>query len=1075
MRPSTVLAAQHFRNKVLPRKITDERPDEKNGRKKQNRINHAESYRKAKRDETGGDLFSLSDFSFDSLAQFGLGVSVYLIQLGIVGLVTFLCGCILLPSIVSFASSSYGEFWKYDLRLLGSAACQDQVIVQNITQGCGQSETSCAASYRADCEIPEATIIADIVMSCFLLLVLYFNMGIDEVEDVLDEAVQTAQDYSIVVDDPDGDATDPEEWRVFFERYGRVRNVTITKKNRHLHHLLLTKHLIMREIDPKVLPKVRDEMEFSVAVNNLKSRSATFDTDDIIHENESWWLYIKQSLGFCKDMFYYIKKLCAVNRQLDMASQVEYPACRVFVSFETEKEQRLCLRECATSYLEAIFDISSGTRSRTKFRDSSVLSLSESAEPNNIQWENLESSIVETLVRRTLCWLFSLSFIIALFFAITFVMRTYPTMVSILISVINICLPSIFIAVTEFEAHIDEDNRQNSLLFKLYGAKLLTSVIFLYISTSWDTFLDSASIIAIINVQIGACFSAPLFKLFDPMGVLNRWIIGPALATSQSELNTYWEGSAFMLADRYTEISKVIFISFFYSLLTPMALFIAVLSCVFMFAVDRYLLFRVTKTPPMLDATMAKSLREHSLFAIGVKVWLSCRFVYSWPMDGSYLTADNVFVKVNKVPSFSMWTLQEEVWHSASQKHLLIVYKWVAMLIMGAVILVIFVGPVVNFTKAFLYSSLEEEESGTSDKPYSRVASMIAYCPIIKNKTEAFIVADTSRMLTRHTPEVISCFPGEETNLGLLLKEADRARLLARVVWCGEADVVADLEANNDIVEEGKAEKMGTRGILSSAFSRRFGAAKKDQDGHVMLTSNYRLVDRAIKNKLSITVGNDLADVAHIDMVVKDDDEDKDKDKKEDYDDEESKHQQDKDEGHFGAKGVENILGMSRIKKSILQRSKNNKIDVAPKPEMKGRGKERGSAETCVFMRDEVYLLRQMRKEMLSVNVIQSKGNTDSAFVDFNKFLFLVQKNSPAAILSPRKARNVANLRDSCETKDQNIKLSRTLLRRIFVKFLPLQESLGSTNKGGEHLLDWPIFVAFVQSGTAVELASLHD
>ena len=139
-------------------------------------------------------------------------------------------------------------------------------------------------------------------------------------------------------------------------------------------------------------------------------------------------------------------------------------------------------------------------------------------------------------------------------------------MVSVLISVINICLPAIFIKVTEFEAHIDEDDRQNSLLFKLYGAKLLTSVIFLYISTGWDDFLDSESVIAIINVQLGACFSAPLFKLFDPMGVFYRWIVGPAVSTSQSQLNKYWEGSAFMLADRYTEISKVIFISFFYSL-----------------------------------------------------------------------------------------------------------------------------------------------------------------------------------------------------------------------------------------------------------------------------------------------------------------------------------------------------------------------------------------------------------------------------------------------------------------------------------------------------------------------------
>ena len=1068
MRPSTILAAQHFRNKVLPRKIEDKNLHDK-GRKKKGRDN-AISFRKAKRDEVGGDLFSLSDFSFDSLAQFGLGVSVYLIQLGIVGLLTFLCGCILLPSIISYASNNYGTYWNYDPRLLGSAACGDQVVIHNLTLGCSQSESSCSANYRADCELPEATIISDIVMSCFLVLVLYFNMGIDEVEDVLDEAVQTAQDYSIVVTDPDADATDPEEWRLFFERYGRVKNITITKKNRHLHSLLLSKHLLMREIDSRHLPKVKDELEFAVAVNHLIAKSDSLNTADVLRENESSWLHFKQTLGFSKDMFYYIKKLCAVNCQLAQACKLDYSACRVFVSFETEKEQRLCLNELSTSYMESIFDISSGSKSRAKFRDTSVLSLSESAEPNNIQWRNLESSLCETFFRRTLCWIFSCGVIVALFVAISFVLAKRPGMVAILISVINVSLPAIFIIVTGYEAHIDEDDRQNSLLFKLYGAKLLTSVIFLYISTRWDAFLDSASIAAIINVQIGACFSAPLFKLLDPVGVLYRWVVGPALSTSQSQLNKYWEGSLFMLADRYTEISKVIFISFFYSLLTPVALFIAVLSCVVMFAVDRYLLFRVTKTPPMLDATMAKSLREHSLFAIAVKVWVSCRFVYGWPMDEVYKNGENLFVKVDKRPSYSMWTLQEQVWHTASQKHLLIVYKWLAMIIMAIVISIIIIWPLLDFVRDFFYNSHEEEESGTSDKVYSRVSGIVAYCPIEKNKTESFIVADTSQMLPRHRPEVISCFPDEETNLGMLVKEEDRARILARVVWCGDADVVADVESNNNVLEEGTP--INARGILSSAFARRFGASsKKDADG-LGLESNYRLIDRAIKNKLTITVGNDVADVAHIDMHVT---------PQEDGEEESKDHKGDetKDE----TRGMENILGMSRIKKSVLQRKKNNKVDIAPGKSLVegGRGGKRKdnlgiNVEKYVFMRDEVYLLRQMRKEMLSLNLIQSKGNKESSFVNFNKFLFLVQKNSPLAILSPKSSRNVADLRDPSATSNQNIKLSRTLLRRIFVKFLPLQESLGSTNEGGDdHFVDWPVFVSFVQSGTAVELASLQD
>jgi hypothetical protein len=382
MRPSTVLANQHFLNKVLPRKLEEQaRPGSNNVRARAG----APSFRKARRDESGGQLFSLTDFSFDSLAQFGLGVSVYLIQLGIVGLLTFLCGCILLPSIVSFAQSSYGVFWDHDPRLLGSAACDAQVVITGITRGCDESETSCSASYREGCELPEATIISDIVMACFVALVLFFNMGIDEIEDVLDEAVQTAQDYSVVVTDPEPDATDPEEWRVFFERYGRVRNVSVTKKNRGLHKLLLRKHLIMREIDPRQLSRVRDEVDLQAALNHLKSRSDSFNPSEIIEESESWTIKFRHMLGFSRGLLYHLKHLCAVNKLIEKASEKEYTACRVFVSFETEMEQRLCLKECATSHLEAILDISSSSKTRCKFRGVSVLNVSESAEPNNIQ------------------------------------------------------------------------------------------------------------------------------------------------------------------------------------------------------------------------------------------------------------------------------------------------------------------------------------------------------------------------------------------------------------------------------------------------------------------------------------------------------------------------------------------------------------------------------------------------------------------------------------------------------------------------------------------------------------------
>ena len=59
----------------------------------------------------------------------------------------------------------------------------------------------------------------DMAMLLFLviglfLLAKYQNKIVEEA----DEAEQTAQDYSIMVQDPDADATNPDEWQQFFSQ-----------------------------------------------------------------------------------------------------------------------------------------------------------------------------------------------------------------------------------------------------------------------------------------------------------------------------------------------------------------------------------------------------------------------------------------------------------------------------------------------------------------------------------------------------------------------------------------------------------------------------------------------------------------------------------------------------------------------------------------------------------------------------------------------------------------------------------------------------------------------------------------
>lgn len=189
------------------------------------------------------------------MAQFGLGVSVYLLQLVIIGAISFLAGVIMIPAIKSYNSEHEEKFT--DLRIAASAACTVPISV-NATIDCKDNQVTCSADLRENCPIYQSAIICDITMSIFLLIIFYFNMGIDRVEDRMDEVVQTAQDYSIVVRDPCPDAYDPDEFYDFFSRFGRVKNITVTKENKSIVRLLLKKHLILRRIDPRLHDKIRD-------------------------------------------------------------------------------------------------------------------------------------------------------------------------------------------------------------------------------------------------------------------------------------------------------------------------------------------------------------------------------------------------------------------------------------------------------------------------------------------------------------------------------------------------------------------------------------------------------------------------------------------------------------------------------------------------------------------------------------------------------------------------------------------------------------------------------------------------
>jgi hypothetical protein len=137
------------------------------------------------------------------------------------------------------------------LSLRGSAICTNIVSVCT-TAVCAADNTTVDTTPildTKDCELTTEQGLLDyftIVVLFAILVALTFYQS--KVAEKIDVSEQTAQDYAIIVQDPDKDATDPEKWRAFFSKFGHVTYVTVALDNGDLLQALASRRSIVNSL-----------------------------------------------------------------------------------------------------------------------------------------------------------------------------------------------------------------------------------------------------------------------------------------------------------------------------------------------------------------------------------------------------------------------------------------------------------------------------------------------------------------------------------------------------------------------------------------------------------------------------------------------------------------------------------------------------------------------------------------------------------------------------------------------------------------------------------------------------------
>jgi hypothetical protein len=235
-------------------------------------------------------------------------------------------------------------------------------------------------------------------------------------------------------------------------------------------------------------------------------------------------------------------------------------------------------------------------------------------------------------------------------------------------------------------------------------------------------------------------------------------------------MNLAFQGAEYELAERYTDMTKILFLALWYCSIYPCAFFMCSFSLFVKYFVDRFCLMRNWKRAPQLGKTISKFSRQYFFnTAVGVMAVISS---YYWsgfpfdsicptdavdpaylgvqtvsPMDGgsrpvtvtvtpddvSYQFCSQNFMAAGSgftfpfVPTSTSDTTDPDEWMTDDQKLSTTYFGWSAVGISGLIVLKFFLGWLSSLRR--MYRSSYKSVGDDQGISYSDVESRSAYIP----------------------------------------------------------------------------------------------------------------------------------------------------------------------------------------------------------------------------------------------------------------------------------------------------------------------------------------------------------
>ena len=512
------------------------------------------------------------------LGDWGIGIGLYFTTLRALGILTFFAGLLSLPNILYFASDDYSE-GQDGVRTVvrGSAICSNTSWVPCTTctlndfpegrVGVGvNQETGETAIFAVRNFCDGATIeqgfINLAVLGLIILGLVIMNVRAKRMEIHFDEDEQTAQDYTVEIKNPPADAYDPEEWRTFFfENFG---GTSVTACTVGVDNDLLVASLVERREKLKLI-EMTVEPGTSLDTLTLASLAAK--------EEKERRLFGRLLAKFHPTIPEWVARVVVLTSKVQGLAQQSAPVTNVFVTFETEADQR--------KVLDALINHDMPGKAKVLFRGEHLLHAKEPDEPSTIRWQDLNVTVGDKLKQQSITALTSLLIIIAVAFIVRIANDVNVIFSAFAISIFNVLFPPFAHFITEFESHESEGKKQRSLYFKIALFRWInTAVVITLITPFTKTLTEEDGLIP----QIYALFFSEIvtinaIQLGDIGGHIQRHWFAPRSKT-QDAMNLSMQGSSMSLAERYTSVTKIFLLALWYSSIFPASFFLCSIAMI---------------------------------------------------------------------------------------------------------------------------------------------------------------------------------------------------------------------------------------------------------------------------------------------------------------------------------------------------------------------------------------------------------------------------------------------------------------------------------------------------------------